>query len=200
MQNKSRPRYANKETVITCKTIIRKTCRIRSKFICKSIQFVKFLNAGITGKFPKSLTYLLTSGNGTALFKDEEHQQIRPLTVGIVTSRLIGKFLMSKAREDMKSYFEPTQLGVGTRNGAEAIVHAANFLLESQYLNEEIALLAIDFKNAFNNINRQIMLDECLIHFPKLYNWMAYCYENDSEIYYRDNVFYAAKEPSKATH
>jgi hypothetical protein len=124
--------------------------------------FAKLMNAGLRGDFSERSS--IFASKGTALYKDSEQQEIRPLTIGSIMSRIIGKFIMVKLKAKMKLFFEPLQLGIGTPNGTEVIVYAANYLLETKCDDESLALLAIDFKNAFNNINRQMMMDECKQH------------------------------------
>ena len=50
---------------------------------------------------------------------------VRPLAVGEVLRRLVGKCLMGAIRDDARAFFWPTQVGVAIKSGAEKAVHAA---------------------------------------------------------------------------
>ena len=84
---------------------------------------------------------------------------------------LAGKCCMSKLSQQLPSTFQPHQRGVGTTSGAEAVVHACrNFIGDASSTNE--VLLKIDFKNAFNTIRRDCVLQkvfEFFLRFTSLF-------------------------------
>ena len=41
---------------------------------------------------------------------------------------------------------------------------------------EDFVACKIDLKNAFNEVSRQAILDECAAHFPELFRWVFWCY------------------------
>ena len=47
----------------------------------------------------------------------------RPIAVGEVLRRVVGKCLAAEVRDQAWQYLEPRQVGVGTPAGAEAVVH-----------------------------------------------------------------------------
>ena len=59
--------------------------------------------------------------------------------------------------EGMGALLSPRQLGYGVKKGAEATVHAAKLYLHS--LDPSNAILKLDFKNAFNSIRSDKMLE-----------------------------------------
>ena len=82
---------------------------------------------------------------------------VRPVAVGCTLRRLIAKIAGNKVREDMVALSAPRQLGYGVRGGAETAAHATR-----QYLNnleDNHALVKLDFSNAFNSLYRDKMLD-----------------------------------------
>ena len=70
-----------------------------------------------------------------------------------------------------KQEFQPNQLGVGTPKGAEAAVHALRSYLENPE-NKDKVLLKIDFKNAFNMIRRDKILNLVKKKLPNIYNFV----------------------------
>ncbi len=58
----------------------------------------------------------------------------------------------------------------------EAILHGINRLLECQELMDTSTIIFADFKNAFNSIDRQVMLDEVRSKFPDIFPWVQYSY------------------------
>ena len=69
------------------------------------------------------------------------------------------------------------QLGVRVRNGAEALLHAFNrFIRDPDKCNEDTVMVLVDFSNAFNQANRNSMLEAVLQKLPGIFGWMQYCY------------------------
>jgi hypothetical protein len=60
---------------------------------------------------------------------------IRPIVVGEIDRRLVSKIVCKAALSSAKTHFEPTQLGVGVKGGAEAIVHSVNILFFRTWIN-----------------------------------------------------------------
>ena len=73
--------------------------------------------------------------------------------------------------------FSPHQLGVGTPNGAEIAVHAVRSYLQDPSSQGKV-LVKIDFKNAFNCIRRDVILNLVKIKMPKIYNYIHQCYDH----------------------
>jgi hypothetical protein len=47
--------------------------------------------------------------------------------------------------------------------------------------------MKVDFANAFNNVSRQVLLEECRKTFPDLLPWAHYCYGSTSLLFYQDH-------------
>ena len=111
--------------------------------------------------------------------------KIRPIAVGDVWFRLLGKCVAKGKAADAGKMLAPLNLGVGIPGGAEIIVHAANLyarLLRARQAGaisldddeDPYCLLATDFTNAFNTAQRREMADAILQRFPDLlplFNW-----------------------------
>ena len=83
------------------------------------------------------------------------------------------------------THFSPHQLGVGVRNGAEAIVHAAREALDKD---PSKFLLRADLINAFNQADRGIGLEEVAANFPEILSWMCTSYGAPSHLLYAGTI------------
>ena len=104
---------------------------------------------------------------------------VRPIAVGSFYRRLAGKMAARHASSLLSSELSPVQLGVGTRGGCEALVHAfrqySTSVSQNQSLSTHVAV-KLNIKNAFNSILRKIVLSEILKRCPEIYPiaWQAY--------------------------
>ena len=88
---------------------------------------------------------------------------------------------MFALKDFCQSEFRPNQLGVGTPKGTEAAVHSLrSYVLNPQ--NKDKVLLKIDFKNAFNSIRRDVILNLVKAKLPKMYNFVHQCYSHISSL------------------
>ena len=86
---------------------------------------------------------------------------VRPVAVGEIYRRLVGKCMAALFNPQAATILQPHQLGVKTSGGCEAIIHA----LQGHLMNEDVHVddkwvLLVDFKNAFNTLDRQHMLQQ----------------------------------------
>lgn len=82
----------------------------------------------------------------------------------------------------MSSYLQPHQVGFGTILGCEAAIHATRVFAEEEESNN--ILIKIDLKNAFNSVERDIILNEVREHIPTLYSFLYQVYALPSNLYY----------------
>ena len=80
---------------------------------------------------------------------------LRPIDVGEVLRRIAGKAIMILFKNDITHAAGASQLSAGQDAGDEAVVHAMHDIFSEG--NTE-AVLLIDAENAFNSINREVML------------------------------------------
>ena len=79
-------------------------------------------------------------------------------------------------------------MGYGIKGGCEAIVHAVRTFLNFNEDKLSKILLKIDFKNAFNSIERDVMLEEIKKHAPKLYPFLWQCYSTASHLFFGNDT------------
>ena len=108
-----------------------------------------------------------------------------PHAVGGTLRRLVAKCASFSVRDEMGLLLAPLQLGYGTPMGSEAAVHAAwtyRHQIQPGHL-----LLKVDFKNAFNCIRRDKMLEAVLSEAPGIFNFVnAAAYNQPSLLFFRE--------------
>jgi len=102
---------------------------------------VDFANIVLSGGVPKEVRHIFFGANLHALKKKDGG--LRPVVVGLTLRRLVSKIANRWEWETrMSPILAPRQLGVGTRGGVEAGVHAARAFLDSTTASQ--ALLKLD--------------------------------------------------------
>jgi hypothetical protein len=138
------------------------------------------INLLVAGKAPDSLAEILASAKLIGISKKDGG--VRPIAVGEILRRLASKCCCSLIQARAQEYFAPLQVGVGTRGGTEALIHATASLLEEHGHCDKFVLLKVDFKNAFNMVDRSKMLALVREHFPELFPWVRFCYSGEPKL------------------
>ena len=113
---------------------------------------------------------------------------VRPIAVGCTLHRLVAKVATFLVVGDMASLLSPRQLGYGVQGGAEAAVHAARC-----YMGPDDAMVKLDFKNAFNSIRRDKMLEAVQSLCPILYPFVHSAYASTSELQWGERALQSAE-------
>ena len=126
-------------------------------------------NLMLEGKTPASVRGTLFGANLLAVAKKKGG--IRPIAVGYVWRRLAAKVACSYVKEASAALLSPRQLGFGVPRGAEAAVRAARRYVDNMKSGQ--LLIKTDFRNAFNTIRRDAILEAVAKHFPQLLPYVA---------------------------
>ena len=126
------------------------------------------------GRAPPELAVWIAGAPVTPLRK--RNNDVRPIAVGETIRRIVASVLLRRHAPEIKSYLAPHQVGVMARNGAESVIHAVRALTERHGQRDELALLKVDFTNAFNLIARPAFLQLVAHRFPGMRSWIDYCY------------------------
>jgi len=126
-------------------------------------------NMLLRGDTPTSVRGTLFGANLLAIAK--KTGGIRPIAVGYVWRRLAGKVACSHVRAASATLLAPRQLGFGIQGGAEAAVRAARRFVDNMERGQ--VFLKIDFRNAFNTLRRDSILEAVAKHFPELLTYVA---------------------------
>jgi hypothetical protein len=105
---------------------------------------------------------------------------IRPIGIGEVLRRIIGKTIIRFLKSDLQQSAGPLQLCVGQEAGCEAAIHAMNHLFLSE---DTDAILLIDADNAFNRLNRKVGLWNIQFTCPTLATFAKNCYQQPSRLF-----------------
>jgi hypothetical protein len=116
----------------------------------------------------------------------ESGDKVRPIAISDPWVRLCSRILSKRMMAEAQVYVGPCQLGVGTKGGAEILVHSASLMKEAMLqsvgqLSQEsprLGILSCDAKNAFNSIRRR-SIGEALLKEPKLrplYRYFRWAY------------------------
>ena len=114
-----------------------------------------------------------------------------PIAVGCTIRRLAAKCIGHHVMEDMGTILAPHQLGYGTKNGAEAAVHAARLFLQGMV--DDQVMLKLDFKKAFNCIRRDKMLKAVEDLAPIILPFVASAYCSTTSLFWGGNVLDSAE-------
>ena len=85
----------------------------------------------------------------------EEDPQVRPIGVGEVLRRIVGKTISWALSDEIQTAGGSLQVSTGLKGGAEAAIHAMKSVFEKECTD---AVILVDAENAFNRLNRQAAL------------------------------------------
>ena len=112
---------------------------------------------------------------------------VRPIGIGEIINRIIGKCIMQISKEEVKRAAGNLQVCAGQQGGGEAAIHAMSEIFQES---EVDAVILVDAKNAFNNINRDAMLHNIKMRCPTLSRYVENTYGTPSDLFIEggDNV------------
>jgi hypothetical protein len=142
---------------------------------------VDAVNLLSSGRAPEFLRPFLAGGVSIALRKGATG--VRPLCCGDPLRRLVSKCYCLGASEEISTFFKGRNYGVGCPGGVEVVAHSLRDVLD-KHAGSELALLKIDFSNAFNRVDRQTFMRESTREFSGLANWTNWCYSQKSMLLY----------------
>ena len=142
--------------------------------ICASLRAVVKILAG--GRAPAKVAKYLAGGSLTALIKNEEGSplDVRPIVVGEALRRLTGKCLCTMARvkaSEFLAHFNLVWLVQQERKSWYMVCTSVLGIIGRMMIS-----CKVDLRNAFNEVSRKALLEECATHFPELFRWVFWCY------------------------
>ena len=115
-------------------------------------------------------------GGGRLCALAKKEGGIRPICMASIWRRLSSKVICATKQADFSNFLAPNQIGVAVKSGAEILIHEADLLYRSGKKLKNFVILKIDWKNAFNSIDRQVFLDAVYKSFLDIYNYVAAMY------------------------
>ncbi|GKE70766.1 putative reverse transcriptase domain-containing protein, partial [Tanacetum coccineum] len=149
------------------------------------------VNLFLVGNCPPMLGEYIASAPLTPLVKPGGG--IRPIVVGTVWRRLVSKVSAIMIGHSLDGYLDGLQFGVGVAGGSEAILHSMNRLIEAYGDDVGLSMLLVDFKNAFNLVDRDVMLREVRLRCPAISRWVEFCYSNPARLYYGEHTLWSCQ-------
>lgn len=147
--------------------------------------FIIVINNIVNGRIPDEIAPLLTGARLIPLRKPNT-SSLRPIAIGETLIRLAGRLASGSVRRDARRLLSPTQVGVATNGGTEAVVEVSSTWLQDVSNNRNIHILLLDFVNAFNQAERSTMLQVIQQHFPQLARFAWLCYRVPSFLWLHD--------------
>ena len=113
---------------------------------------------------------------------------VRPIGIGEIVRRIIGKAIVTTITEDIQEAAGPLQVCAGHISGCEAAVHAMRQVYESQ---QTEAVILVDASNAFNALNRNAALRNIQHLCPSLSKILINTYRDDTQLFIDGSTLYS---------
>ena len=151
-----------------------------------------FVNNAAAGKLPLEAASFFCGASLHAANK-KTPGTYRPIAVGEVLRRLVAKCLAFKLSPQASTFLQPRQVGVKTRGGTEAVIHSVQAILNNPAIPANSKwVVQIDFKNAFNTIDRSTFLAEVRKCLPGLSAFVEWCYGANSRLVFGEDIIYSS--------
>ena len=111
-----------------------------------------------------------------------KHPGVRPIGITEVLRRILGKVIASVTQVDVESVCGVDQLCSGLKAGIEGAIHSARELFEEKS-GDGFGLLLVDTNNAFNSVNRAVVLWNVRVLWPRCSRFLFNTYQGYSTIW-----------------
>ena len=110
----------------------------------------------------------------------DKNPGVRPIGIGEVIRRIIGKAITTVIKSEILESVGSLQLCAGQQAGCEAAVHAMSEIFEEE---NSDALILVDASNAFNALNREVLLHNIKYLCPAMSMYIRNCYCTPSRLF-----------------
>ena len=148
--------------------------------------FCKVVEAVLNGEVPPRAKQILIRGSLTAL--DKGGGKVRPICVCESVRKIASRIALASMEEQVKAFFAPIQVGVGTRNGSESIFHES-----SVWWAMGRVVGTVDISNAFNSFDRRAVMLKTFEHFPSLFSYVKFLYEDNNQLLVQPGEFISSE-------
>ncbi|GKE45000.1 putative reverse transcriptase domain-containing protein, partial [Tanacetum coccineum] len=149
------------------------------------------VNLFLSGKCPSQLGEFIASAHLTPLVK--LGGGLCPIAIGTMWRRLVSKVASSSVGDSISTYLQDFQFRVGVLGGCEAVLHSMNRLIEPKGNEVRLSMLLVDFKNAFNLVDRSVLLHETKAWCLSIAPWVEFCYSQPARLYYDDTILWSCQ-------
>ena len=110
----------------------------------------------------------------------DKNPGVRPIGIGEVLRRIIGKSVTTLLKPEILAATAPLQASAGLEGGVEAAIHALRTMYEDE---DTHGILLVDADNAFNRLNRRVALHNTSVMCPELYKYLVNTYRKAAKLY-----------------
>ena len=114
------------------------------------------------------------------LIQLDKNPGLRPIGIGEVLRRIIGKMVVKVLRPDLQTNAGDLQLCAGQESGCEAGIHAMQEIFQDDNTH---GIIQVDANNAFNTLNRNVFLHNMKIICPEFSLFINNCYQQPSRLF-----------------
>ena len=150
--------------------------------ISLTTQLRHVVNILLRGAAPQSLAPFIAGASLTALNKTGN--DIRPIAPGEILRRLTSKCACITLKSKAAAFFTPLQFGVACPGGTEKVTHRLRQTIEKHWHHNDFVVFKVDMSNAFNTIDRNLIMHQCKEHFPELLAWAKFCYGDHPKLWH----------------
>ena len=111
---------------------------------------------------------------------DKGEGTVRPIGVGEVIRRVMGKCVMQVTKPDVIDASGSLQMCAGQKSGSEAAIHAMRNIFDADTTD---AVLLVDASNAFNSLNRAAALHNIQVLCPSLATYVINTYRRPARLF-----------------
>ena len=122
----------------------------------------------------------LTAYTSCRLIPLDKCPGVRPVGIGEVVRRIVGKAVMKVVRSDLQNAIGTSQLCAGQDAGCEAAIHAMEHIFAEESTE---GMILVDATNAFNTLNRQVTLLNCDKICPAMLCILINTYRDNSQLF-----------------
>ena len=123
---------------------------------------------------------LLEAYTSCRLIPLDKNPGIRPIGVGEVLRRIVGKAIAGFLKEEIKDAVGPLQVCAGHSGGSEAEIYAMSDIFAE---GETDGVLLVDASNAFNRMNRSVALHNIQISCKEISLYLINTYRSPSRLF-----------------
>ena len=147
----------------------------------------KLTNRWANGDYSLAIGELSAMCKLVALWKDKTRTDVRPVGIGGALRRLLTKTYCSQIKSQFRLLVGDHQLGV-LKAGYEKGIHSLRALIPRCKFHGWVVFI-LDFRNAFNTIDRNLMIKLAAAHSPEIARLARWLYHNESDLITQgDNV------------
>ena len=150
--------------------------------ISLTTQLRHVVNILLRGAAPQSMAPFIAGALLTALNKIGN--DIRPIASSEKLRRLTSKCACITLQSKAAAFFTPLQFGVACPGGTEKVTHRLRQTMEKHWNHNDFVVFKVDMSNAFNTIDRSLIMNQCKEHFPELLAWAKFCYGDHPKLWH----------------